>query len=130
MRVAMLVASDEATSGSVIANADRISPPSNGSSHCFFCSARAEQVQHLHVAGVRRGAVERGRRELDAAAGDLGERRVLQVGQPGAVLARAGTGSTARAGAPRPAARSRTGAVPGPRVVELRELPWNTGSAG
>jgi len=33
----MLVASEEATSGSVIANAERISPASSGSSHCFFC---------------------------------------------------------------------------------------------
>jgi hypothetical protein len=39
MRIWMLVASDEATSGSVIRNADRISPRSNGSSHCFFCSS-------------------------------------------------------------------------------------------
>lgn len=39
MRVSMFVASEEATSGSVIANADRISPASNGSSHCFFCSS-------------------------------------------------------------------------------------------
>ena len=35
----MLVASDEATSGSVMQNADRIVPSSNGSSHCFFCSS-------------------------------------------------------------------------------------------
>lgn len=35
----MLVASDDATSGSVIANADRISPASSGSSHCFFCAS-------------------------------------------------------------------------------------------
>lgn len=35
----MLVASDEATSGSVIANADRISPASSGSSHCFCCAS-------------------------------------------------------------------------------------------
>lgn len=37
MCVVMLVASEEATSGSVIANAERISPASSGSSHCFFC---------------------------------------------------------------------------------------------
>ena len=37
--VSMLVASDDATAGSVIANAERISPASSGSSHCFFCSA-------------------------------------------------------------------------------------------
>jgi hypothetical protein len=38
-RVPMLVASLLATSGSVMANADRISPASSGSSHCFFCSS-------------------------------------------------------------------------------------------
>lgn len=37
MSVVMLVASEEATSGSVIANAERISPASSGSSHCFCC---------------------------------------------------------------------------------------------
>lgn len=41
MNVVMLVASDEATSGSVIANAERISPASSGSSHCFFCCSSA-----------------------------------------------------------------------------------------
>ena len=35
----MFVASDDATSGSVIANAERISPSSSGSSHCCFCSS-------------------------------------------------------------------------------------------
>ncbi len=39
MRVAMLVASEDATSGSVIANAERISPASSGSSHRLFCSS-------------------------------------------------------------------------------------------
>ncbi len=38
IRVAMLVASDEATSGSVIANPERILPFSRGSSHRCFCS--------------------------------------------------------------------------------------------
>ncbi len=38
MRSSMLVASEEATSGSVIANALRISPSSSGRSHCSFCS--------------------------------------------------------------------------------------------
>lgn len=37
----MFVASDDATSGSVIANAERISPASSGSSHCFFCASVA-----------------------------------------------------------------------------------------
>ena len=35
----MFVASEEATSGSVIANAERIVPSSNGASQWFFCSA-------------------------------------------------------------------------------------------
>src|SRR5216684_7796889 len=34
----ILVASEDATLGSVIANADRIFPSSSGSSHCFLCS--------------------------------------------------------------------------------------------
>src|SRR6516225_12323100 len=38
MRVSMLVASDEATSGSVIAKAERISPASSGSSQRLRCS--------------------------------------------------------------------------------------------
>ena len=51
-------------------------------------------------------------REVAAAAGDLGERRVLQVGQPGAVAARrAGRGSTARARGPRRAAPAAPGRV-------------------
>ena len=35
----MLVASDDATAGSVMANAERISPSSSGCSHCSCCSA-------------------------------------------------------------------------------------------
>ena len=35
----MLVASDDATPGSVIANADRMRPSSNGSSHSLRCSS-------------------------------------------------------------------------------------------
>ena len=83
----MLVASDEATSGSVIAKHERISPASSGSSHCRFCSARAVADQHFHVAGVGRRAVEDFGREAGDAAHDFAERRVLEVGQPGAVLA-------------------------------------------
>ena len=37
--VAMFVASEEATSGSVIAKADRIVPSRSGRSHCAFCSS-------------------------------------------------------------------------------------------
>ncbi len=44
MRVVMLVASEDATSGSVIANAERISPASSGSSHCFFCRSSPNWV--------------------------------------------------------------------------------------
>ena len=36
-RAVMFVASDDATSGSVIAKQDRISPTSNGLSHCSCC---------------------------------------------------------------------------------------------
>jgi hypothetical protein len=35
----MFVASDEATSGSVIKNADLISPFNSGASHFFFCAS-------------------------------------------------------------------------------------------
>ena len=38
IRLSILVASEEATRGSVMAKAERISPASSGSSHCFFCS--------------------------------------------------------------------------------------------
>src|SRR6185437_10519522 len=82
----------------------------------------AELDEHLHVAGVRGRAVQRGGRQQQAAAGDLRERRVLQVGQPGAVLAR-------QEQVPQPA-RPRLGAQftqhrrlgPGPAVVERGEL--------
>ncbi len=39
MRASMLVASDEATAGSVIAKALRILPSSSGSAHCFLWAA-------------------------------------------------------------------------------------------
>src|ERR1700689_5926855 len=38
MLVSMLVASDEATAGAVIRNAERISPSISGRSHLRFCS--------------------------------------------------------------------------------------------
>jgi hypothetical protein len=47
---------------------------------------RSEQREQLHVPGVGRRAVERLRRHPRVVAGDLGQRRVLQVGQPRAVL--------------------------------------------
>ena len=66
-------------------------------SHCSLLERRAELGEDLHVAGVGRRAVRRLRRER-AATHDLAQRRVLEVGQPGAVRRRrAGTGSTARA---------------------------------
>ena len=40
----MLVASEEATSGSVMAKAERISPASNGRSHWSCCSAVPNMV--------------------------------------------------------------------------------------
>ena len=50
----MFVASEEATSGSVIANAERISPASSGSSHCFLCSSEPnwESTSMFPVSGA------------------------------------------------------------------------------
>ena len=67
MRVAMLVASEDATSGSVIANDERISPSSSGCSQRLLLLRGAEHGEHLHVAGVRRGAVQRGGRQVGCA---------------------------------------------------------------
>ncbi len=39
MRASILVASDEATAGSVIAKPERISPASSGVSHSRFCAS-------------------------------------------------------------------------------------------
>ena len=61
--VAMFVASEEATSGSVMQNADRISPSSSGRSQRSLLLGGAELGQQLHVAGVGRGAVQRLGRE-------------------------------------------------------------------
>ncbi len=54
MRVAMLVASDEATSGSVIANDERISPSSSGCSQRFCCSGlpKVASTSMLPVSGA------------------------------------------------------------------------------
>ena len=54
----MLVASEDATAGSVMQNAERISPASSGFSQRCLLRRRSEAVEDLHVAGVRRGAVE------------------------------------------------------------------------
>ena len=51
----------------------------------FFLLRRPEHVQHFHVAGVGRVAVEHLGRPLDPAH-QFGERGVFQVGQPGARL--------------------------------------------
>src|SRR5207248_1887143 len=50
----MLVASELATSGSVIANAERIWPLSRGSSHVFFCSSvpNCARISILPVSGA------------------------------------------------------------------------------
>ena len=81
----MFVASELATSGSVMANAERISPSSSGRSQRSFCSSVPNCVStsmlpvsgalQLHASGA-----------MGAAAHDLGQRRVLDVRQPGAVL--------------------------------------------
>src|SRR5690349_23223665 len=54
MCVWIFVASDDATSGSVIRNAERILPSSNGSHHCLFCSAvpYLSSVSMLPVSGA------------------------------------------------------------------------------
>ena len=122
MRVAMWVASEEGTSGSVIANEDRTRPSSKGSSHSLRCCSLPNSEEHLHVPGVGGGAVERGRRQMRAAAADLGERGVLQVGQPGAVSTRqeeVPQAAAARLGAELGDHRHR---VPGPLVLEPAEL--------
>ncbi len=54
IEVRMLVASDEATSGSVIAKAERILPSSSGFSHCSVCAASAARCRSsmLPVSGA------------------------------------------------------------------------------
>ena len=54
IEVVMLVASEDATSGSVIANAERISPASSGTSQSCFCSAVPNRcsVSMLPVSGA------------------------------------------------------------------------------
>ena len=82
MRVAMLVASEEATSGSVIANAERISARSNGSSHSPSAASLPNwsSTSMLPVSGAAQFRAAGA--SWIAAPGDLGERRVLEVGQP------------------------------------------------
>jgi hypothetical protein len=54
MELQMLVASEEATPGSVMAKAERISPESRGSSHSFFCSGEpnCSRTSMLPVSGA------------------------------------------------------------------------------
>mmetsp|Transcript_11061 Transcript_11061/g.35047 ORF Transcript_11061/g.35047 Transcript_11061/m.35047 type:complete len:211 (-) Transcript_11061:189-821(-) len=54
IRVQMLVASLEATPGSVMAYAERMSPLSSGSSHCLFCSGEPNlsRTSMLPVSGA------------------------------------------------------------------------------
>ena len=54
MRSAMLVASELATSGSVMAKAERMSPSSSGRSHWSFCASvpNSERTSMLPVSGA------------------------------------------------------------------------------
>ena len=81
----MLLASELATSGSVMQNAERISPSSSGLEPASRWSSSANMSSNsmLPVSGAAQlsasGAIER------APSRDLGEGRVLLVGQSGAV---------------------------------------------
>ena len=83
MVAVMLRASELATAGSVIANAERIRHSSSGRSHRSCCSGVPYIARISMLPGVRGRAVE-GLRPDDRPAGQLHQRRVLQVGQPGA----------------------------------------------
>src|SRR5215469_7644624 len=65
MLVEMLVASDEATSGSVMQNADRISPSSSGRSHRAFCSSvpNSASTSMLPVSGAAQFSASGARNE-------------------------------------------------------------------
>src|SRR3954452_18591250 len=96
----MLRASDEATSGSVIANPERISPSSSGVSHRSFCSGvpNSMRVSMLPVSGapqlVASGARVGRRPHRGGGLGrsgrgpgpELGDGGVLQVGAPALVV--------------------------------------------
>ena len=73
----------------------------------------AREDEHLHVARVRRGTVEGRGCERRAAAHDLGQRGVLQVGEPRTVWA----GRVGRAAAVRPPGEEQ---IPQPRLTGLR----------
>jgi hypothetical protein len=83
-RAICLYASEEATSGSVMAKQERISPARSGLSHFSFCSAcRIERGPPCCRIGSR--AIE----DLGAmsSAHDLAERSVFEVGETGAKIA-------------------------------------------
>ena len=83
----MFVASEDATPGSVIAKEDRISPASNSSSHCVRCCSlpKCVRTSMLPVSGAEQFNTAGARWGLRP--GDLGQRRVLEVGQSRPVLA-------------------------------------------
>ena len=64
--VQMLVASDEATSGSVMPKQDRISPASSGSSHCFFWASLPYlcSTSMLPVSGAEQLKISAANRDL------------------------------------------------------------------
>src|SRR6266508_1945324 len=80
MRVAMLAASDEATAGSVMQNADRIWPSSNGFSQ-LSCCAGEPNIASTSMLPLC-GAVPRLRRKMRAAAAAPRQQGVMKVGQP------------------------------------------------
>ncbi len=95
IRSAMFVASELATSGSVIAKAERISPSSSGVSQRSRLLGRGELVQHLHVARVRRRAVAGLRGDVASARGSPRGGRSRCWRAPRRARGRAGTCSTA-----------------------------------
>ena len=123
----MLVASEEATPGSVIVNAERIWPSSSGSSHSAFCASvpYLSSTSMLPVSGAC--AVEDVRRQVGRPAHLLGQRRVVAVasdprrrgcrtaGRTPRSARPAGTGSTAPGRGP--SARS------SPRIGESLHTP-------
>ncbi len=76
----ILVASDDATAGSVMRNAERISPASSGCSHLILVGLGAVALDGLHVARVRRRAVEHFGRPGHAPH-DLAQRSVFEIRQ-------------------------------------------------
>ena len=64
--VQMLVASEEATSGSVMPKQERISPAKSGSSHCFFCASLPYlcKTSMLPVSGAEHLKISAANRDL------------------------------------------------------------------